>query len=98
MHPGIGGIPLSKALQSVAASTGSITIDQRFVALLDADSEGLFEHLRHAILLVRAHQIRVDWNDLLIAMFGWNREDRVIQRLWARAYWGNEEGEEDAQP
>jgi CRISPR system Cascade subunit CasB len=68
--------------------TGSESIEARFVALLNCRSDELSDHLRHGVGLLRAHEIPIDWAQLLRDLQGWEREDRRVQRAWARAYWG----------
>jgi CRISPR type I-E-associated protein CasB/Cse2 len=66
--------------------TGSV--EGRFRALLNADREELSEHLRHAISLLRANDVAVDWSRLFRDVRNWRSDDRWVQREWARAYWG----------
>lgn len=68
--------------------TGSESIEARFVALLNCRFDDLPEHLRHGVGLLKAHDIPVDWAQLLRDLRHWEREDRSVQRAWARAYWG----------
>lgn len=70
------------------------SIERRFVALLDCHGDDLAEHLRHAISLLRAKDIPVDWLQLLRDLRNWNHEDRFVQRNWARAFWGSNQAEE----
>jgi len=62
--------------------------EQRFVALLNAHPEDLPYYLRQAVSLVGSHDIPVDWAQLYRDLCNWNREDRFVQRNWARAFWG----------
>lgn len=63
------------------------SIEQRFVALLNAARDDLPEHLRHAASLLKAHDIPIDWLKLLHDLRGWDWESHSIQRDWAYAYW-----------
>jgi CRISPR system Cascade subunit CasB len=64
------------------------SIEQRFVALLDADGEQLPHHLRQMVQLLRAEEgIRIYWVELLTDLRDWNRDDRRVQQLWARAFY-----------
>lgn len=72
----------------LARETGSESIEARFVALLNCHADDLPEHLRHGVGLLKAHDIPIDWERLLRDLQGWEREDRRVQRAWARAYWG----------
>lgn len=63
--------------------------EKRFLALLDADEEQLADHLRHAVTLLNAEDIRPDWAQLLSDVLSWNRpesRDRTRER-WARAFY-----------
>jgi CRISPR system Cascade subunit CasB len=78
---------LSFRLLPEEARTGSV--EGRFRALLNADREELSEHLRHAINLLRAKNVAVDWSRLYRDVRNWRSDDRWVQREWARAYWGD---------
>jgi CRISPR system Cascade subunit CasB len=60
----------------------------RFVALLDAHEDDLAEHLRHAVSLARAKEIRLDWARLLRDVLQWRAPDRWVQRRLAADFWG----------
>ena len=74
---------------------GSEGVERRFSALLAASREELAEHLRHAIGLLAAAKVEVDWLQLLDDLGWWHFEDRSVQRRWARAFWRSEESAED---
>jgi CRISPR system Cascade subunit CasB len=86
LHPTRAGVSLATALRRLSDSSDSVAL--RFRALLDADAEDVPTHLRHAISLVRAHDIPIDYDDLLRAVLAWSRDDRRAQRAWARHFWG----------
>ncbi len=93
LHPMMGAASLAAALRRVRDTTGSPSIEQRFVALLDAHPEDLGGHLRHAVALVRSHDTPIDWHNLLGTIRYWNESAR---RDWARDFWGGaspDEGE-----
>ncbi|HEX6780206.1 MAG TPA: type I-E CRISPR-associated protein Cse2/CasB [Ktedonobacterales bacterium] len=77
------------SFRRLALSADSQSIEKRFVALLDARSEDLPEHLRHAIGLLKSKEIPVDWVQLLEQVSAWDHDDRRVQRAWAGAYWGS---------
>jgi CRISPR system Cascade subunit CasB len=63
--------------------------EKRFLALLDADEDQLADHLRHAVTLLNAEDIRPDWAQLLSDVLSWNRpasRDRTREQ-WARAFY-----------
>lgn len=79
---------LGTAMRMVKESTNSESIEQRFVALLDADREQVPIHLRHAIQLCQSRNIGLDYNLLLRHMLNWNAPRRWTQLQWAREFWG----------
>lgn len=98
IHQGLSGASdryrnnLGASYRTLRAATDSRSIEQRFVALLNADREDLDAHLRHTISLMKAHDINVDWAQLLRDLHGWEWESRSIQRRWSQAYWGERHG------
>jgi CRISPR system Cascade subunit CasB len=78
---------LGASFRRLADSAGSASTERRFIALLNAARDDLPEHLRHAIALLKAHEIPVDWAELLHDLRDWEHEDRPVQRRWARAFW-----------
>lgn len=67
--------------------TESDSTERRFVALLNARSEDLPEHLRHAVGLLKSKEIAINWLELLRDVLRWDSESRIVQRKWARAFW-----------
>ena len=63
------------------------SMEKRFVALLASPWEDLPEHLRHAVALLKAESVSVDYAQLLEDLIRWNAESRFVQRAWARAFW-----------
>lgn len=90
-----GRLNLGWSFRRLASETGSESIEKRFLALLDAESEDLHVHLRHAVSLMRAHDVPVDYDRLLRDLRDWKKEDRRVQRRWARTYFGAKTGAED---
>ena len=62
--------------------------ERRFVALLNAHPDELDRHLRHAVSLLKAHDVPIDWAQLLRDLQEWTYEGRPVQLDWARAFWG----------
>ncbi len=79
---------LGASFAHLASRADSGSVEQRFVALLGAHRDDLPEHLRHAVSLLKAHEVRVDWVELLADIRWWDHEERRVQRRWARAFWG----------
>lgn len=78
---------LGASFRRLHAAFESGSIEKRLVAVLNASRDDLPEHLRHAISLLHAHDIPVDWLQLLRDLAGWDSDLRGVQRAWARAYW-----------
>ena len=96
LHPRSGEASLGAALRRVRDVTGSTSVEQRFVALLDAHRDDLGAHLRHAVSLVRSREIAIDWHDLLGTIRNWNQE--WARRRWARDFWGPAAADEGGPP
>lgn len=62
-------------------------LDRRVMALLNADSEDVFHHLRYTTSLLRGSEIPIDWAQLIIDLNWWETPDREVQRRWSRAWW-----------
>jgi CRISPR system Cascade subunit CasB len=82
-----GARNLGASFLRLAERTASGSIEQRFRALLDSPREALAEHLRHAVSLCRAHDVPIDWVELVNDVRHWESEDRWVQRKWARTFW-----------
>lgn len=65
----------------------SPSIEQRFVVLLDADSEQLPHRLRQMVTLLRTEQVSLDWRQLLKDLLYWNHERRFVQQRWAKGFY-----------
>ncbi len=65
------------------------SIEQRFIALLDADdAQQLAHHLRQLVQLARAGDgIRIHWVTLLDDLRYWNNDERRVQQRWAREFY-----------
>src|SRR6266536_5949977 len=64
------------------------SLERRFVVLLNAHADDLPEHLRQAISLLKSKDKPIHWLRLLLDLKQWDREDRRVQRLWAKGFWG----------
>lgn len=88
------GASFARLAEAEWSESGSI--EKRFVALLNSHRDDLPEHLRHAIGLLRAHEVPVDWAQLLRDIQEWDRGSRSTQRGWACAFWGRLPPEDEA--
>lgn len=62
--------------------------EQRFRALIACHADDLPEHLRHAVSLMKAKEVPIDWAQLWRDIQRWDTDERWVQRRWARAFWG----------
>lgn len=76
----------SSIAELYVARQSTKSIEDRFIALLDADSEQLPYRLRQMIALLR-ETASVDWQTLLRDLRFWNLEDKSVQRRWAQAFY-----------
>ncbi len=75
------------SLRLVRDSEKAGSLDRRFNALLDADSQQLPFRLRQLVSLLSARRVAVDWAQLLTDLRYWNDANRRVQRRWAQAYY-----------
>lgn len=79
------GHSLGKAFRSLRSDSESI--EARFVALLNAHPDDLYEHLRHAVSLLKANEQPLDWFRLLDDLIQWDHPDGHVQLTWARHFY-----------
>jgi len=84
---GIGD--LGRSVRQMADTSDSI--ERRFVALLDAETDELHYYLRQMVGLLKANGIAVNWNTLFEDIRYWGSPNRNVQRRWARSFWGSAE-------
>lgn len=99
VHSGQGD--LGAAAFRLRMKTASRSVEDRFIALLDADDEQLPHRLRQMITLMAAHEIAPDWSGLLRDLERWNHRDRRIQQRWAASYYAQDaeaRGNESSDP
>lgn len=70
-----------------ARRDGSVSIDLRFAALLDARREDLPYRLRQIIALLAAGGIGVRYDRLIRDLQHWDDPSRCVQRAWSSDYW-----------
>jgi CRISPR system Cascade subunit CasB len=87
-------INLGASLALLTGDSGD-SLERRFVALLNAHADDLPEHLRQAISLLKSKDKPVHWLRLLLDLKQWDREDRRVQRLWAKGFWGEAVEDDD---
>jgi CRISPR system Cascade subunit CasB len=69
------------------------SIEQRFTALLNCRADDLHVHLRHAVSLMHAREIPVDWAQLLHDVIHWEDRWPTVQKRWAAGFWGTDPDE-----
>ena len=72
----------------------SDSMEARFVALLNAHSDDLDDHLRHAVSLLRANEQPLDWFRLFEDLLQWDHPKRQVQLQWARDFYKSESGKD----
>ena len=89
------GRPFARVLAGVKQERGSESLEQRFLALLDADEDQIAYRLRQSVRLASEHPF--DWVRFTEDLLNWFHRDRLVQVNWARAYFGGlkEEGKEE---
>jgi CRISPR system Cascade subunit CasB len=65
----------------------SDSMEARFVALLNAHSDDLESHLRHAVSLLKANEQPFDWFRLFNDMLQWDHPEGPVQLRWARDFY-----------
>jgi len=90
------GEPLGKAVYRVYEKRDrSPGVEQRFIALLDADEGELPHRLRQIVSLVKGEEIPLDWAKLLQDIEHWGAESRWVQERLAREFYGQVQIEEE---
>ncbi|NOX55011.1 MAG: type I-E CRISPR-associated protein Cse2/CasB [Planctomycetes bacterium] len=98
LHPKSGQGGLGDAFRQLHKQRQeSPSIEKRFAVLLDAEREDLPHRLRQAISLLKADEIPLDWKRLLKDLIHWEREDRRVQRYWARQFWSGRSSDDAAE-
>jgi CRISPR system Cascade subunit CasB len=86
---------LGKSLRGLAderrkahPSLDDTPVDRRMEVLLDSSRDALPFRLRQLIGLLAAHEVPVDWRSLLSDILAWDHPQRLVQKHWARSYFG----------
>ena len=80
------GDNLGASVSELSAKTNSDSVEKRFVALLDAHSDDLPNHLRQMVGLLKANDVRINWLQLLNDINWWDSDGRDVQRRWAKSF------------
>ena len=65
------------------------SVERRFCLLLGAGRDDLHLHLRHAVRLLKARDVPVDWERLLDDLARWDDHGGRVWRDWARAFYAS---------
>lgn len=88
LHPAhVEGRDLGAAFRQLAARRGTGNIESRWIALLDADEDQLPERWRHALRLLAADEIGLDWAQTYRDLSAWGHPDRFVQQRLARSFY-----------
>lgn len=79
------GYSLGKAFKPLRQKSDSM--EARFIALLNAHTDDLDDHLRHAISLLKSNEEPLDWFKLLDDLIQWDDPDGHVQLGWARDFY-----------
>ncbi|MBN1151927.1 MAG: type I-E CRISPR-associated protein Cse2/CasB [Dehalococcoidia bacterium] len=79
------GCSFGSAFRPLRAASDSM--EARFVALLNAHSDDLADHLRHAVSLLNANDRPLDWFQFFDDLLHWDSADGCVQRRWARDFY-----------
>lgn len=71
---------------------------RRFTVVLSADWDTLPDYLRHAVGLLKANDIPVNWEQLLDDVLGWEHPEGKVQLQWSRAFWRKGRQDSGSQP
>jgi CRISPR system Cascade subunit CasB len=77
--------PIGMALADYLKTSGSQSVEQRFIALLDADEDQLSYRLRQIIALLK--EWNIDFEKLMKDLLAWNNENKWTQRNWAQDFY-----------
>lgn len=87
---------LGSAAAALRKSTDSASVEQRFLALLDADADELPHRLRQMVTLMSSANIAPDWGTLRKDLRWWRNGERTVQQRWARSYYRHELPQNDS--
>jgi len=87
-----GSFPQHRSGYSLGAAFSHLkqkseSMEARFVALLNAHSDDLDEHLRHIVSLLKANEQPLDWFCLFADLLQWEHPDGHVQLRWARDFY-----------
>ena len=95
-NPNTGGKgDMGETMAHLSLITDSQSVESRFISLLDAHPDDLFDRLRYTVSLLKSKEISVDWYKLCHDLKRWNDPERSTQNRWSRSYWKMKEIKEE---
>ena len=62
-------------------------LERRFLALLNASQDTLFDHVRHAVGLLQREDVPVSYRRLMHDLHYFDHPDGFVRRDWSHHYW-----------
>lgn len=93
-EPGSGN--LGESMKRFARTTDSKSVEQRFIALLEADRDELPHRLRQIVTLLKSGGVGIHWDRLYSDLRQWNHPDKYIQQAWARSFYAYNSNQEQS--
>jgi CRISPR system Cascade subunit CasB len=78
---------LGSSFHALADEAGSDSVSARFTGLIAARPEYLPDHLRHAVSLLKAHDVPINYVRLLEDLLAWEDAERTVPLRWARDFY-----------
>jgi len=72
----------------IASKESTEATERRFTNLLRSHPDDLYIHLRQAVSYLKSKEVPVNWNKLLKDLLRWENDQMIVQKAWARGYWG----------
>ncbi len=79
--------------RTTRAGTRRKSIENRFVHLLQADTEEVRGMLRQVVSLAKSEGVGIDYHRLLSDLHQWEHPTGFVQHGWASDFWGRSEEE-----
>ncbi len=88
---GFGNIGDAFRRLSGDAAAPPANIERRFMTLLASDEADIDSALRHAVMLLKAGSVPVNWHQTYSDLMRWKGSDsqkrEIVRRQWARSFW-----------
>lgn len=91
------GISLGAASRELYDHRQNDSLERRFMAMLNSDTEHLPGYLRQTVSLLKAEDIGLDWTILLNDVCHWDLPGKPVQKRWTRDYYRTRRNNGDQQ-